>query len=161
MPPNPSWARLYSAALGWYQYIGSLARLITTRSKNKSFRVPVGVANLATRHPPISTAPVGAARSRPLARSAHATPFQGSQDGCAARVAKLATPTNSEVFGDFHSPNRLVAFTSGGISASPTWRVRFCNRSQMVEPRRLRRPNSLKKEKSHAASLYEPAPAAL
>ena len=30
------------------------------------------------------------------------------------RVAKLATPTNSEVFGDFHSTNHSVASTSGG-----------------------------------------------
>ena len=29
------------------------------------------------------------------------------------RVAKLATPTNSEVFGDFHSTNRSVLFASG------------------------------------------------
>ncbi len=29
----------------------------------------VGVARLATRQPPVSTAPVGAARSRPLRRS--------------------------------------------------------------------------------------------
>ena len=30
------------------------------------------------------------------------------------RVANLAPPTNSEVFGDFHSTNHSVAFTSGG-----------------------------------------------
>ena len=48
------------------------------------------------------------------ARSGCQLPFQGSQGGFAARVANLATPTNSKIFGDFHSTNRSVAWVSGG-----------------------------------------------
>ena len=65
------------------------------------------------------------------ARSGCQLPQRWSQGGCAAaggfepplrvrwkpggwRGAKLATPTNSNILGDFHSTNRFVASASGG-----------------------------------------------
>ena len=42
-------------------------------------------------------------------RAARMPPLPGAVETGGWRVAKLATPTNSEVFGDFHSTNRSVA----------------------------------------------------
>ena len=53
-------------------------------------------------------------RGKPRTQKPLATTIQRSALLREFRVAKLATPTNSEIFGDFHSSNRSVAWGSGG-----------------------------------------------